>query len=243
MNIDNIAQELVVNEYILKEFSNHLSDDVSSDHVLKKEVEYIYAGNSTDYENVKVVAEHLIAIRFVVDFIYILTDSEKVNEANELATLLVGASELPPLIELTKYLLLAAWSYMEALSDVRDLFDGKVVSLIKNSNYWKTQLYDLFNIEQALENTIENSSGMNYEEYLRILLATKSTTTGKNVRMLDVIQLNLQVKNPNFKLENCWYGFETTQKISINSLWGNMLFDGSNLTGLYEFSYTQKINY
>lgn len=88
---------------------------------------------------------------------------------------------------------------MESLSDVKILLSGGKVPLTKDAGSWKTELNHL-----NREETVGNRSGMEYREYLGILLSFSSKET-LTMRCMDMVEKNIQKKpgREHFSLDDC----------------------------------------
>lgn len=75
-----------------------------------------------------------------MNYAYLLTDSAKVAECTAMATLLVGATLIPGLVEAVKQMLLLAWAFAESVLDLRLLLNGKRVAFRKDASNWKISL-------------------------------------------------------------------------------------------------------
>ena len=168
---------------------NCLTDQVQDDTVLSLELEYLIAGCSTDAENYKKVANQILLIRTGCNFAYILTDQSKMGRLAGLASAICVV--FPPLEPVVKYLLAAAWSYVEAIADLYRLVRGKKVPYMKSARTWITDLGNLSNLAGAVGNNEEedDTSGLDYKSYLLVLLAPRMKTA--YYRMLDVMELNV----------------------------------------------------
>ena len=125
------------------------------------------------------VASKLLMVRFVPDYAYIQTDSEKKAEAEAAALTLCTVIGLPELAEGAAQGILLAWAYGEAIMDIRTLISGGKVPLVKNAEDWKLSLSGLMQLGSTGENVAADSgkdmeSGLAYREYLRMLLFLKS---------------------------------------------------------------------
>ena len=183
--MDSASQEAAGLVYAANCF-NCLTDEVQEDTVLTLETEYLIAGKPTDAENYKAVIDQILVIRTACNFAYILTDADKMARMSALATSVTWY--FPPAQPAVKYLLAGAWSYIEAVADAYRLVRGKKVPYLKSGENWITDLDGLYRLEE-LEDPEEDESGLDYEDYLLILLATRMTTA--YYRMLDIMQLNV----------------------------------------------------
>ena len=88
--------KVLLQQYLLSYFSNYL--DSKENTYLSYELEYIIGGKSSETENLKQVVYQILAIREAVNFLYLVSDIEKAEEAKILAIGLVGASMNPLII-------------------------------------------------------------------------------------------------------------------------------------------------
>ena len=165
---------------------NCLTDQVQEDTVLNLEIEYLIAGKSTDTDNYKSVVNQIMAIRTACNFAYILTDRSKMSRLSALAWAITWF--FPPLQPVVKYLLAGAWSYIEAVADAYRLVRGKKVPYLKRKDNWLTDLDSLSRLDELPEGDEDDENGLDYEDYLLILLAPRMNTA--YYRMLDIMQLN-----------------------------------------------------
>lgn len=154
-------------------------------HVFNMEQEYILGGFNTDKENFNYAVNQILAIRFAANFGYIITDTDKEAEAEEAATAILF--EVPYLIDIGKYLILAAWAYAESVCDAYRLVRKARVTFVKNSSTWTTDLESLGNF-QTMENAESDDTGLTYDDYMMLLMALNINKV--YYRMLDLMQLN-----------------------------------------------------
>ena len=193
--------KIVFCQYVLEHFSNAV--DTYEDTALEYEVEYILGGKASDTANMSVVAGELIALRSGLNFISILKDSEKKEQAASLATAMVGFTGLPVLEKVFELLIMTAWSAAEAVTDVKSLLAGEKVPAIKSSDEWNLSIEGFKNFAAADIDTASYDTGLEYEDYLRVLLAMQSDTTGY-YRAMDLIQANMCLnENEDFKMSEC----------------------------------------
>jgi len=165
---------------------NCLTDEVQEGTVLSLEMEYLIAGKATDAENYKAVIDQILVIRTACNFAFILMDSSKMARLSALATSLTWY--FPPIQPVVKYLLAGAWSYIEAIADAYRLVRGKKVPYVKTAENWVTDLNGLSHLGEYADPSEKDETGLDYEDYLLILLAPRMDTA--YYRMLDVMQLN-----------------------------------------------------
>lgn len=214
-------EELYGIAYALDSF-RHYGDawnerDTMESHVLECETEYILAGQASDYDNLTEIAEELSLIRFVPNAVYAFGDEEMKEAALLLAALILAPVGLEGAAEPVSYIFLACWAYAESLMDVRCLLQEEYVPFIKNRDTWQLSLNGIQNLASKEPCGCEQSKGMNYEEYLAVLLAIMPEPNRKYYRMLDVTQLNIQESIPGFKIDNCIYEFQLQAEIQEGS--------------------------
>ena len=107
--------------WFVKYLETHMGSyrQVSSNHALDYEWEYILNGESSDRDNLKETVKSLIMIREIANMGYLIQDQQKCIEAEELAVALMGWSMNPPVVDATKWGILAAWAYSESTGIVR----------------------------------------------------------------------------------------------------------------------------
>ena len=198
--------------------------------LLKYQIEYILAGKDTDWQNLEYVAKKLLKWREVSNFIYILTDSAKIAEAEAMALALAAVTLCPELAEPIKYTILFAWSYLESLQDVKTLLAGGKVPIYKTASDWKTGIGGIENVRNSL--TKDNGGrGLSYQEYLRIMLFLENKDT-RTFRAMDIMEMDIRTTagNARFRMDAC---FDTYQAdLSVSSGFG-YYYEMSRSYGFY----------
>lgn len=175
---------ILLQQYLRSYMSNFR--EVKSDRALSYELEYLIAQKDSDVENLKLVAAKLLAIREAANFIYLVSDPEKMAKAEEVALLFAGTSGNPVLIQVVKIGLLTAWALAESILDVRALLAGKKIALMKSEEAWTTELEQIGALAEDFAMAKENPEGLSYELYLGILLFFEKAET------LGMCAMNLQ---------------------------------------------------
>lgn len=186
----DIKNRLLFVEYAKRHFSSGEAEDEKA---LSCELEYLIAGKESDAENMESVVKRLIALRFPVNYLYLLTDQTKVAEAETLAVTLSGIIALPAVEQLVKQGILLAWAYGECLAEMNALLSGNEVPLVKSKESWMVSLPQLLagNVCQGQDRT--DIKGLGYRDYLTILLFLQNRET-LTMRMIDLVELNMQVR-------------------------------------------------
>ena len=181
--------------YAAEVFNSYLETKNDSA-VLMYEQEYLIAGKSSDYENLRSVAHRIIGIRFPINYVSLCGQADKMSKLTTLATSIAAAA--PYLIPAVKYLLAGCWAYIEAIADTRVLFDGKKAAFAKTSENWIT---DIDHISESLSQETEDvEGGLDYQAYLTILELIHMEQT--KLRMLDLMQINAMQENAEFRIRN-----------------------------------------
>lgn len=209
---ETIPKSFLTDCYIMDYFSTATNLNKTGDHsALAYEVEYILSGNSSDASNLQTVINRISIIRMVMNMVYLMGNTAKSSAVRAVAAALSAALLMPFLEEIFYLLILAAWAYGEALMDCRRLLDGKTVPFLKDDRTWMLSLEQLGNISagQLKQWSCEDdfSEGMNYEDYLRLLLLGVSRDK-KYIRLLNLIEANTRLEDgcDSFLLKDCVLG-------------------------------------
>ena len=169
------------------------------------QVEYIVGGKGSDRENLKKTVNRMLLLREAANAAYLYTDPEKRAQSGALAASLCTALLIPEGAFVVEKLLLLGWAYGESFLDVRQLMAGGKVPLVKNSASWQLALSDIGQIFSLLQDgQAKNTSGLDYNDYLQILLFT-SSRNNLTFRCMDMIEQNIRLKpgKENFRIDSC----------------------------------------
>lgn len=210
-------EDLIFQKYLMEKCGNYT--DQKEDSLLSYQMEYILMGKSSDYENLKAVVNRLLMLRETANFMYIMSDSGKQAEAEALALTLAAVILFPELKDLIKLSILIAWSYAESVNDVRILLSGGNVPIWKDGSSWKLGLQNALKL-QLDKGSTSTDKGLSYEAYLHILLAVMNKTD-RNLRFMDVIEMDIRKKagNEKFQIDHCIHSFNV--ELIIASAKGN----------------------
>lgn len=228
-------------EYVIRNLDCYTSEERKN-----CAVEYVIAGKNTERKNVSSVAARLFAIRYLLNQSAVLTEPQLQAEAEMLAAAALGWTGIAPLVEGLKHILLLALAIGESALDVRALFSGERVPLVKNASNWKLRLLHL---PEALgsfsekksgeENADHNTEGISYEEYLRVLLLLNHQEDIV-YRTMDMIQIDLNRTEPGFRFCNCIYYGEITLTAEADGIFPLVpAFSGYSFAGKAGGGYTQ----
>lgn len=243
-DISNLSiRSALVNEYIISRFQNYTDyidsknkgtkDILSEDRLLDYETEYILCGGKSDKDNLCEVITKLSHIREGANLLYLITDSQKKNECFTLAVQIFGYTGNMVLIKAAQYLIMTLWAYAESIVELRGLYSGESISIIKNAGDWETDINGLINLGrenissgsvQWLKNAGKNRKGtvqpddketdeilsLDYAGYLRILLLMQNGTT-RNARVMSAMELVMVALGHNdFRMKDYIYEADGT---------------------------------
>ena len=208
----NPVENIYFNEYVMSKMGNYLNQRDESK--LKYEVEYIVFGKGSDLENMQATVNGLFCLRALEDYISLNLATDKVDKVKAVSTVLEGLIEVPePIITQT---ILVGWACAEAVTDVRELLDGKRLPVIKTSEQINVSIKGLVNLlaedvetgdEEApimSEQGIPNIT-VGYKDYLRLYLYSLPSFL-KVYRTMDMIENDLRKSgtgNEFFRFDVC----------------------------------------
>ena len=206
---------ILFGQYLLKKLGNYRRPAAAG---LNYQVEYILGGKNSDRENLKSVAGKLLVIRQGVNMAYLLSDGGKRIQVETLALAIASGFLIPPAAAVIEAALIFCWAFAESILDVRELFAGGHVPLIKNSSDWQLSLSNLPNILDKLDSSRKDAgNGMSYEDYLQVLLMAKGKQD-KVLRGMDMIECSVREKGkrPGFQMDHCITALEASADVKAN---------------------------
>ncbi|MDD2483432.1 MAG: DUF5702 domain-containing protein [Eubacteriales bacterium] len=208
-----------LNLYILKCFRHQLDDEDWNNTFFANEVEYILCGSESDSRNRTLVKASLLVLRTGIDLAHIYTDPLKRQSILTVAALVFPGAAAPA----AAILIAIGWAAAEAANDLGRLAKGDRVPLYKTTADWMIDLDSL--LEKKEEKTTmkrqtagivilkPESTGLDYENYLFLLLCFKSRET-KLFRIMDLIQINMKGNYySDFLLSHCYGGIDFVCRI------------------------------
>ncbi len=172
----------------------------NSERVLRNEQEYILYGGESDRENLASAVNGIILLRFPFNYACLKNDVVKQGVITSAATLLAVASNTS--IPLMATILNGAICYGEGILDVRALLNGQRVPLVKTAKDWRLDIGSFLLRSITEESGKQIERGLRYADYLTILMLLKPNKQVMYYRLLDVITLNIQKKEPKFSFKN-----------------------------------------
>lgn len=210
MSVTGIAGNAAADTYIFRFFRDYLDGEELGDTYFRGEIEYILSGKPADIKSVKNVKNTLTALRNALNLVYLYTCEEKAGAAMAAAEMITPG----PAAVATQAVILETWAYLEAKNDLELLYDGQSVAVFKDDTNWALSLENALQSEPGDEVAGEagnkyvkpqNMSGIEYEDYLRILVASLPESL-KIQRVMDLIQINMKYLCCDWFLLEDYYG-------------------------------------
>ena len=161
-------EKILLQQYLITYLSHYQEE--KQGRALSYEIEYLIGAKTSDIENLTEVAIRLLSIREAANCLYLISSPEKMAQVESIALLIGGVSLNPVLYEVVKAGILATWALAESILDVRALLAGERIPLLKSDENWTSELEHLNEITNGYPKAITSTWGLNYEDYLRVLL-------------------------------------------------------------------------
>ena len=219
-------------------FDNHVTKSDDKDHLFVNEWEYMIRGSLDDEVNYRSVRRRLFIARTALNLAAIYTDPAKM----ELIVSIAEAITPGPLGLATQALIAEAWAALETEEDLEDLYHDRRVPVLKTPGQWKTGIESVLG-SQKIKDKIDDeskellkekrdeisdlsgrvstvtqfSSGLNYDEYLMLMIASLSENT-RLLRIMDLIQINMKYRYyADFNMMEYYTGVRFTLEVNSRS--------------------------
>ena len=215
---DTWLEDYLFWEYLMEKCSHYNAEKEKS--VLKYQIEYLLYGKECDLENLESAVTKILHIREGINFIYLISDAEKMQEAESLAWLVSALFLSPEIKDAVKSTIVFAWNYAESVKDVKILMDGNKLPIMKTKENWNTSLSDLLMFTSNLNRYEKNEEGVLYEDYLMFFLSQQSETE-LLYRFMDLCEMDIRITPGNgyFQMDGCLSAVKA--KANISSGYGN----------------------
>lgn len=201
-------------QYLMNHLGNYTDPSKES---LAYQMEYVFGGRDNDIDNLKSVASKLLFIREGVNFACLMADNVKRTEAQALAAAIASGFLVPPAAVVIESALLLCWAFAESVLDVRELFAGGKIPLVKTSADWQISLSNLSSLMEGLDSMRKNNEhGLSYEDYLQVLILPVSKEK-KVMRAMDMIEDAIRKKGrANFYMDSRVVALEAFAEVKAN---------------------------
>lgn len=218
--LQQAEEKFFFQEYLLRYMGYYgKADHENADYenALEYQIEYLIAGNVSDLDNLRSVANRLCLMREAANAVYIFSDETKCAEAELLATIIAALVQAPDIEPFLKDSILFGWAYAESLYDLKTLLSGGKIPLIKDTETWHCSLQGALAADAGGAEEYEN--GLSYSDYLRIFmyLTDEDTLTARAMNLVEA-DLRLTEGNEAFRLDACIP--EAEIKVQIDSSYG-----------------------
>lgn len=185
---------------------------------LSYEVEYILQQQTSDRENLRKTAQELLWMREAANTAFLFGSGLR-NQAKMAAEAIALIIALPDAADAIESVILFAWAYAESVKDIRILFKGDRVPLIKTQETWNTPFFQLLTYRMHLDSYHSSDSGWDYQDYLGALLFLHGADHAV-LGLMDVMESDIQKTpgNGSFRLDGLIDGMEA--EISVTSRYG-----------------------
>lgn len=193
--------KLLLQEFLMQNFPSY-TDGETGDGLLYQ-VEYAIGGKKSDEENLRVTARKLLWLREAANLVYLMKTPDKralcENTAEAICTILL----IPEMAPVLAFAIETGWAYAESVLDVQELLDGGKIALIKDDASWQLDYGALASFTRGRYRH-SSEHGLNYEEYLRLLLLTRSSESVTNA-LMDLTEYNIRQEDgrKNFRIDSC----------------------------------------
>ncbi len=200
----SLADRAVLLEYIMDSFEDFTEAGEAENAGLQYQVEYAIGGKDSDEENLKAVVNRLLAVREASNYLYLQTDSAKQQEIQAAAAGISALVGLPGAELIVAKMLQLSWAFGESILDIRELLEGGKIPLMKDASSWQLSLSMLTHIQEEVTEQHGSDHGLDYQWYLRLLLAEKGEEE-LTESIMDLLEHRIRQEEgrSGFRLDNC----------------------------------------
>ena len=199
-----LTERVLFLSYLTEHFSNYV-EQAEQESALLYEQEYLLCGDIKDSSNLYEVVGRVLLVREIFNLIHVISDGEKSGLAGEVALGLLGATGLPILVSVMKFLILFVWATEAALVETAALLQGKKVAVIPTGSSFPVSFSELLLMSgERIRQKAEGLSGqggfsLGYSDYLMLFLLLQKEDV-QIMRALDLIQENLMLEEAGFRV-------------------------------------------
>ena len=177
---------------------------------LKCSLEYIAAGNGSDYENFKEVVMRIFKWRLIDNLRLAFSDGRLKSEAMAAALLLEVCTLNPAFVRPVADTIIAACAFLETISDLRVILSEGRIPLVKSSHNMSVANILTGNIYHA-----SSDEGLSYRQYVEIMIINMGMTE-KILRTMDLMEIETRLNTCNDCFCMDWCMEEITAKIEAS---------------------------
>ena len=176
-----------------------------AEHGMAYQLEYVIAGKTSDEENLRSVVKQLMVIRQASNMVYLQTNAEAQAKLHEMSLMICSLLGFSPLEGVVSLALEAAWAFGESVLDLRQLLLGGKIPIVKSADTWLLSIENLAKLPELLsDNQVRSDKGLDYGEYLALLL-TKAKSETQVIRTMDMVETAMRdmENHENFCMDLC----------------------------------------
>lgn len=213
---DGVLENGLLYAYILDKCGFFGTEKENS--ALTYEVEYILQQQTSDQENLKKTAQELLWLREAANVSFLFGSGMR-SEAKAAATAIALLLAMPEITNAVETVILFAWAYAESVKDIRILFRGDKVPIMKTQETWNTPFSQLLTYRMHLDSYHASESGWSYRDYLGALLFFHGADHAV-MGLMDVMESDIQKTpgNSGFRMDGLIDGMEA--EIFVTSRYG-----------------------
>ena len=205
-----LPEIILLSEYLDAYFTHYRPDGG-----LPLQAEYILYGGGSDRENLGSFAGEYETVYTGINFLSLLSDSKKRNEARSLAAVICGAPGTP-VAEAVKLLILTTWAACQAAADLKTLLSGERVPLCRSGPEFTVSVQGILSGNFTKERGA-GSEGMSYENFLKLFSLWKPAGE-ETLRIADVIRTDLQKEQEDFSFSRLYAVLELSVDCTTDHL-------------------------
>lgn len=200
---ENLADKLFFREYLMTKCPYYMGGPDSK--TMKYQIEYLIAGKKSDISNLETVVNRILLIREAANLYSLCKDSSKQAVVQTASTALAYLIVQPELKDAIASLINCIWSYAESVKDLKRLLAGGKVPFVKTEDEWVSGF--VLNKDDA--DKTETSKGLEYTDYLRLLLYLNNTEvlTERFVNLVE-LEIRAETENDGFRMDYCFDAWE-----------------------------------
>lgn len=209
------ASQVLYQQYLMDRLGNFMEPGKGG---LSYQIEYILGGRKSDEDNLKSIARKLLLIREGVNAACLAADTARRAQVEGLSAAIAAGFLIPPAAGIIEAALILCWAFGESILDVRELFAGGKVPLVKTPSQWQLSLENLPNLLGVLDTDRKNAeNGMSYQDYLQVFLLTMGKQN-KVLRGMDMLELCIRNKKgyEDFRMDACITAIEVSMDVKAN---------------------------
>ena len=218
-------------------------------YLYQAELEYLLGGSNSSSQNLNAARDKILAVRAISNY----TSTYSIKEINStIVQISASAYAINPILGLTvESALRLAVATTETVSDWDNLKSGKKVVLTKMKKEDLTSPGKFANLLDIDLSAVEQDKGMDYDQYLKIMLIFLTTSdqltqrTGNLIELnVNAAQINLQedgtLTELNFKLDNAYTAVNASCSVKLGFVvmpdqFARQVIDGGMYQSLTEF--------